>query len=221
MTRKIRLSLLFLLLSVFVSAGAMHTYAITIGELLGWETAKETEKTADRDSGKRDAHEAEVHNADDSDADARDKGDNYYETLELDKDGTYDTKDEVCAYLVQYHSLPRNYMTKKEARRMGWEGGPLDRLLPGRSIGGDYFGNYDGILPEVDDREYHECDIDTIGASQRGAKRIIYSGDDDAGEWNIYYTEDHYESFTLLWGEDDYGNDRAQTDQAGSGKTQR
>ena len=59
--------------------------------------------------------------------------------------------------------------------------------------GGDYFGNYEGVLPA--DEEYHECDIDTLGAQKRGAKRLVYS--DDA----IYYTEDHYESFTLLYGE--------------------
>lgn len=129
---------------------------------------------------------------------------NYYETLELDEDASYDTKDEVCAYLVQFHRLPSNYMTKKDARNEGWEGGALNQVIPGKCIGGDYFGNYEGILPEKDGREYHECDIDTLGRSGRGARRIIYSGDDDNEEWNIYYTDDHYETFTLLWGEDDY-----------------
>ena len=130
------------------------------------------------------------------------RGSDYYETLELDEDAPYDTKDEVCAYLVQFQKLPSNYMTKKEARREGWEGGALSQLIPGRCIGGDVFGNYEGLLPEKDGREYHECDIDTLGRSGRGARRIIYSGDDDDGEWNIYYTDDHYETFTLLWGKD-------------------
>ena len=62
-------------------------------------------------------------------------------------------------------------------------------------IGGDRFGNYEGTLPEG---EYHECDIDTLGADRRGAKRLVYSDDG-----RIYYTEDHYESFTLLYGEED------------------
>ena len=63
-------------------------------------------------------------------------------------------------------------------------------------IGGDYFGNYEGLLPEASGREYRECDINTLGASSRGAERLIYSNDG-----LIYYTEDHYESFTLVYGE--------------------
>ena len=63
-------------------------------------------------------------------------------------------------------------------------------------IGGDYFGNYEGLLPAQKGRKYYECDIDTLGKSKRGAKRIIYSNDG-----LIYYTEDHYESFELLYGE--------------------
>ena len=50
------------------------------------------------------------------------------------------------------------------------------------------------MLPEG---TYHECDIDTIGESSRGAKRLVY-GDDG----RIYYTEDHYETFELLYGEE-------------------
>ena len=46
-------------------------------------------------------------------------------------------------------------------------------------------------------RSYYECDIGTIGESSRGAKRLVYSDDG-----LIYYTEDHYETFTLLYGEE-------------------
>ena len=42
-----------------------------------------------------------------------------------------------------------------------------------------------------------ECDIDTLGKQKRGAKRIVFSNDG-----LIYYTEDHYESFELLYGEE-------------------
>ena len=61
------------------------------------------------------------------------------------------------------------------------------------SIGGDYFGNYEGLLPEDDDRDYYECDIDYEGG-YRNAKRIIFSDDG-----LIFYTEDHYESFEQLY----------------------
>ena len=52
-------------------------------------------------------------------------------------------------------------------------------------------------LPVVSGRTYHECDIDTLNAKSRGAKRIIYSDDGQ-----IYYTDNHYKSFTLLYGDD-------------------
>ncbi len=105
-----------------------------------------------------------------------------------------DQKDEVALYIHLYDHLPSNYMTKKEARKQGWEGGALSQVIPNKSIGGDYYGNYEGTLPG--DNEYHECDIDTEGKTSRGAKRIIYSEDGD-----IWYTEDHYESFELLYGD--------------------
>ena len=112
----------------------------------------------------------------------------------LPEDGSYTTAEDVAAYLAAYGHLPGNFLTKKEARALGWEGGSLEPYASGMCIGGDRFGNYEGTLPEGD---YHECDIDTLGADRRGAKRLVYSDDG-----RIYYTEDHYESFTLLYGEE-------------------
>ena len=112
----------------------------------------------------------------------------------LDPYGSYTTKEDVALYIHLYGDLPLNFMTKKQARDLGWEKGSLEPVAPGMCIGGDYFGNYEGLLPE--DREYTECDIDTLGKSSRGAKRIVFSDDG-----LIYYTEDHYESFELLYGE--------------------
>ena len=112
----------------------------------------------------------------------------------IDPYGSYTTKEDVALYIHLYGELPLNFMTKKQARDLGWEGGSLEPVAPGMCIGGDWFGNYEGLLPE--DREYTECDIDTLGAKSRGAKRIVFSDDG-----LIYYTEDHYESFELLYGE--------------------
>jgi len=112
----------------------------------------------------------------------------------IDINGTYTTKDDVALYIHLYGELPLNFMTKKQARDLGWEGGSLEPVAPGMCIGGDWFGNYEGLLPE--DREYTECDIDTLGKNSRGAKRIVFSDDG-----LIYYTEDHYESFELQYGE--------------------
>ncbi|MBQ3390204.1 MAG: ribonuclease [Firmicutes bacterium] len=110
----------------------------------------------------------------------------------IDEDGVYTSKEDVALYLYTYRKLPQNFITKKKAKELGWDGGSLDRYAPGKCIGGDYFGNYEGILPE--DVSYRECDIDTLGKKKRGAKRIIYSED-----WKIYYTEDHYETFERLY----------------------
>ena len=114
----------------------------------------------------------------------------------LDESGSYTTKEDVALYLHQYGHLPPNFLTKKEAEALGWSGGSLEPYAPGKCIGGSRFGNYEGLLPEKDGRTYTECDIDTLGAKSRGAKRIVFSNDG-----LIYYTDDHYESFELLYGE--------------------
>ena len=108
----------------------------------------------------------------------------------LAEDGVYTSKEDVALYIHLYGKLPENFITKKEAKALGWEGGSLEPYAPGKSIGGDRFGNYEGILPEEDGVTYKECDIDTMGADQRGAKRIVFSN-----EGAVYYTEDHYKSF--------------------------
>jgi len=113
----------------------------------------------------------------------------------LDPDGSYTSAEDVSAYLITYGVLPQNFITKKEAKALGWPGGNLEPYAPGKCIGGDRFGNYEGLLPE--DRDYRECDIDTLGAKNRGAKRLVFSDDG-----LIYYTEDHYETFELLYGEE-------------------
>lgn len=114
----------------------------------------------------------------------------------LPEHGSYTTKEDVALYLYQYGRLPDNFITKKQAQKLGWEGGSLEPYAPGKCIGGDYFGNYEKLLPTAKGREYTECDIDTLGAKSRGAKRIVFSNDG-----LIYYTDDHYESFELLYGE--------------------
>ena len=114
----------------------------------------------------------------------------------IDEKGEFTSKEDVALYIHTYGHLPSNFVTKKDARARGWEGGSLDEFYPGCSIGGDVFGNREGLLPEKNGRKYYECDIGTKGKKSRGAKRIVYSNDG-----LIYYTDDHYETFTLLYGE--------------------
>ena len=118
-------------------------------------------------------------------------------TPALAEDGSYTSKEDVALYIHLYGHLPENFITKTEAKKLGWEGGSLEPYAPGKCIGGDRFGNYEGLLPDKKGRTYTECDIDTLGKKSRGAKRIIFSNDG-----LIYYTEDHYESFELLYGEE-------------------
>ena len=115
----------------------------------------------------------------------------------IDRNGSYTSKDDVALYIHTYGELPQNFITKKEAERLGWDGGSLERYAPGKSIGGSYFGNYEGKLQKQKGRTYYECDIDTKGKRSRGPKRIVYSNDG-----LIYYTPDHYETFELLYGEE-------------------
>ena len=116
------------------------------------------------------------------------------ETAALEEGGCYTAKEDVALYTHTYGRLPDNFITKAEAKKLGWPGGSLEPYAPGMCIGGDRFGNYEGLLPQDGGRTYMECDIDTLGSESRGAKRIVFSNDG-----LIFYTEDHYESFTQLY----------------------
>ena len=108
--------------------------------------------------------------------------------VEVTRDGEYCSKGEVAEYIRRFGgALPKNYITKAQARAKGWRGGPLEPFAPGKSIGGDRFGNYERRLPAG---SYKECDIDTKG-KPRGAKRLVVTV---RGE-RIYYTQDHYNTF--------------------------
>lgn len=115
----------------------------------------------------------------------------------LAEEGSYFFQEDVSLYIYLYGKLPQNFITKKQAQALGWKGGSLEEYAPGKCIGGSHFGNYEGLLPSKDGRTYTECDIDTLGKKSRGSKRIVFSNDG-----LIYYTEDHYESFKLLYGDE-------------------
>ena len=118
------------------------------------------------------------------------------ESPAVSEDGWYSSKEEVALYIHLYGHLPDNYVSKREAQDAGWTGGSVEPYTgEGTAIGGSRFGNYEGLLPEAEGRTYTECDIDTVGRSSRGAKRVVFSNDG-----LIYYTGDHYESFELLYG---------------------
>ena len=113
----------------------------------------------------------------------------------LDENGSYTTKEDLALYIHTYGHLPPNFITKKDAEKAGWSGGSLEKVLPGMCIGGDRFGNYEGLLPKAKGRSWTECDVNTLGAKSRGAERIVFSNDG-----LIYYSPDHYDSFEQLYG---------------------
>ena len=106
------------------------------------------------------------------------------------EDEYYYDLENVVRYLQEYGHLPDNFITKKAARDQGWIGGSVQKYVKGAAIGGDRFGNSEGLLPKAKGRVWIECDIDTNGARSRGAKRLLFSNDG-----LYYYTDDHYESF--------------------------
>lgn len=114
------------------------------------------------------------------------------EGIGVSESGVYTSKDDVALYIHTYGKLPSNFITKSEAKKLGWSGGGLDEFAKGKCIGGDKFGNNEGKLPEG--KNYKECDIDTLGADSRGAKRIVYADDG-----SVYYTDDHYENFEQVY----------------------
>lgn len=107
----------------------------------------------------------------------------------------YYTPDEVALYLHAFVELPPNFLTKDEARALGWssQAGNLWEVAYGMCIGGDRFGNREGLLPEARGRDYYECDVNYDGG-YRGGERLVFSNDG-----LIYYTADHYADFDLIY----------------------
>lgn len=119
-----------------------------------------------------------------------------YEAVE--ESGLYTTRDSVAAYLCKFDKLPANYVGKDEGIALyesktgntfddKWNFNPWTTI--GVMIGGDKFGNNEGLLPKG---TYHEADVDYFG-DNRGNKRLVYASD-----CVIYYTSSHYKSFTQL-----------------------
>lgn len=115
--------------------------------------------------------------------------------LTVTEDGEYTSKEEVALYIHNYGHLPSNFISKTKAKNAGWvaEKGNLHIVCPGKSIGGSFYGNYEGLLPDAKGRQWTECDINYKKGS-RGAERIVFSNDG-----LIFYSPDHYETFEQLY----------------------
>ncbi len=100
----------------------------------------------------------------------------------------------IADYIFEHGKLPDNFITKKEAQKRGWDSREnyVSDVAPGYSIGGDRFGNYEGLLPSKKGRTWYEADC-YYTRGKRNAYRILFSSDG-----LVYYTDDHYESFTQM-----------------------
>ena len=101
----------------------------------------------------------------------------------------------IADYIFEHGELPDNFITKKEAQNLGWDSSwnYVSDVAPGKSIGGDRFGNYEGLLPSKKGRTWYEADC-YYTKGKRNAHRILFSNDG-----LVYYTDDHYESFTQMF----------------------
>ncbi len=119
-----------------------------------------------------------------SKAGINDSGDSFQQSIDqLTEEKT------VINYVKQNHKLPDYYITKNQARNLGWNPskGNLCEVAPGKAIGGDRFGNRERMLP--DGITYFEADVN-YHCGSRQADRIVFTKD---GE--VYFSKNHYKSF--------------------------
>lgn len=155
------------------------------------ETVEETTVTTKKSSSKKKKNNKKTSvKADDNKNETEERTETTVKAVSgVEKDGSYTSPEDVAEYIHTFGTLPGNFITKKELKKLGWSGGDVYRYADGKSIGGDRYGNYEGLLP---DGSYKECDVNYSGG-KRGAERLVFS--DDA----IYYTDDHYNTFTQLY----------------------
>ena len=94
-------------------------------------------------------------------------------------------------HLMYENRLPEYYIDKDEATHFGWKSkkGNLDKVAPGKMIGGNVYKNVDGKLPSASGRVWYEADINYYGG-YRGYDRILFSSD---GLFFVSY--DHYQTY--------------------------
>lgn len=139
--------------------------------------------------------ESPIENLNLTNYESSDNEDNLEVENSIEEDGYYTSPEDVSLYIHVFNKLPSNFISKKEAGELGWESnkGNLWDVTDNMSIGGDRFGNREGLLPKAEGRQYYEADVNYEGG-YRGSERIVFSNDG-----LIFYTGDHYDSFEQLY----------------------
>lgn len=114
-------------------------------------------------------------------------------TKRVSLDGKYTSKEEVALYVMEYHELPSNYITKDGYKYM--KNHNID--TKGYIIGGDTHIN-EGQFETFDVNNIQtlkECDIvdESYSLTNRGKKRIVYTCNNK--NVKVFYTDDHYENY--------------------------
>lgn len=86
--------------------------------------------------------------------------------VKLNENKAYYSKNDVALYLHTFKRLPKNYLTKNEAKKLGWDSskGNLWKVTDKGVIGGDVFSNREGKLPKKD--KYFEADVNYKGGKR-------------------------------------------------------
>jgi len=94
-------------------------------------------------------------------------------------------------YLYYHKELPEYYVIYNEAESVGWRSkkGNLDKVLPGKMIGGEIFENGERKLPHSEGRVWREADIN-YDSGFRNRQRILYSSDG-----LVFVSYDHCKTF--------------------------
>lgn len=188
------LTLIIVVLSLCGCSATMQTDTQQTTQSVSSATSAAEQTTKDAASEEETEYDTEEYTATEKTKEVTEKNEQTEKAKEaIAEDGEYTSRDEVALYIHTYGRLPSNFITKKAAQKLGWDAkqNKLSDVARGKSIGGDRFGNYEGLLPEGE--SYRECDINYKGG-KRGAERIIFS---DSGK--IYYTADHYKTFEELY----------------------
>ena len=124
----------------------------------------------------------------------------FYTRPSIDIRGVYTDKNEVALYIMEYRQLPKNYITKAD-RESAYAVDIKDKV-----IGGDTYWGKDGITVKVGEeteilhlKNLKECDVKTNSYDiyeSRGKERLVYTTNTE--EVRIFYTVDHYDTFTEI-----------------------